>query len=168
MSENNGHHTASFLNTLIAPRHVRPLACIFLLAISLCCADSRMINQIDRTPSGSEGFLDDNTLWIKAGADPDAGIPEQAQRKTSARGNAVLAAQRRAFQYLTGYIVEGAYGAFDMNYISRCMQARFNDTVRKGALIRETYGKNDSCGIIYVVRSPRLKREIFRCIAEDK
>ncbi len=168
MQERNGHHTASLLNTFIAPRYIRPLACIFVLAISLCCADSRMMRAIDGSPSGSEGFFDDNTLWIKSGAHPDAGIPEQAQRKASARENAVLAAQRRAIQYLTGYIVEGASGAFDMDYISRCMQARFNDTVRKGALIRETYGKNDSCGIIYVVRSPRLKREIFRCTAEDK
>ncbi len=148
--------------------YICPVALILLLAISLCCADSRMINQIDRTPSGSQGFFDDATLWIKSGADPDGNISDQAKRKTSARGKAVLAAQRMAIEYLTGYIVEGAYGAFDMKYISRCMQTRFNATVRKGTVIRETYGKDDSCEIIYIVRSPKLKREIHECICEDK
>jgi hypothetical protein len=127
-----------------------------------------MINQINRTPSGSHGFFDDSTWWIKSSADPDGNISDQAKRKTSARGKAVLAAQRMAIQYLTGYLVEGAYGAFDMDCTSRCMQTRFNETVMKGTVIRETFGKDDSCEIIYVVRSPRLKRKIHECICEYK
>jgi hypothetical protein len=126
-----------------------------------------MMREISSAPPGSQGFFDDHTLWIKVDAQPDAHITDQVKRKTSARKQAVLSAQHGAIQYLIGYNVEGAYGAFNMNNISRCIMTRFNETVKKGEVIKEKYGRNDICEIIYIVRSPKLKQAVSRCLTED-
>jgi hypothetical protein len=89
------------------------------------------------------------------------------KRKISARKQAVLSAQHLAIQYLIGYNVEGAYGAFNMNYISRCIMTRFNETVKKGEVVKEKYGHNEICEIIYIVRSPKLKQAVSRCLTEE-
>lgn len=168
MPEGTTPHSASLFIIRIGSLRIWPAVLILLLTASPRCADSRMMREIADRPTGSQAFFDDNTLWVKTNGHPKAGIADQAKRKASAREAAVLSAQHMAIQHLTGYTVEGAYGAFSINHIARCMKTRFNETVKNGTIIRETYDSNDICGIVYIVKSPKLKSKIFECISEDK
>ena len=151
----------------ILKRMLSLLIPITLLTISPNCADSRMVREISSTQPGSQGFYDDHTLYLRIDTQPDAHITDRMERRASARKQAVLSAQYRAIQYLIGYNVEGAYGAFNMNNISHCIRTRFNETIKKGEVIREKYGRNDMCEIIYIVRAPKLKQAVERCLRDD-
>lgn len=168
MTKDIVYHKLSCLMPVGASRCLWSVICITLLTVLPHCTDSRMIREISSTQPGSQGFFDDHTLYLRIDAQPDPHITGQMERRTSARKQAVLSAQHRAIQYLIGYNVEGAHGAFNMKYISQCIMSRFNETVKKGEVIKEKYGHNDMCEIIYVVRSPKLKQAVSRCVTDDE
>ncbi|MCB1145591.1 MAG: hypothetical protein KDK41_12405 [Leptospiraceae bacterium] len=110
----------------------------------------------------TEGWLDDNTLQVKALGAPASDAKGFVKRRTQAQSAALIMAQKRFVEVCVGGELKGAAGALDGESTGVAVSSEFEGFIRGGQIINTTYDADDNAEVLFRVSGNNLKR---RCSA---
>ena len=131
----------------------RTLALIIVASVSLnisFCSSSQSKGNLGNS-NIPVGWIDENTYWINAEGRPTSSVKNVQQRRLSAKQAAIHNAHFKLYDKFQIYKIK------EITQIKRIKKIIENGTVLKK---NEMYSNNDSCAIIYEVKSKNLKNEI--------
>lgn len=107
----------------------------------------------------SEGWLDDNTLQVKALGAPAADAKGFVKRRTQAKSAALIMAQKRFVEMCVGSELKGAAGALDGESTGVAVSTEFEGFIRGGKIINTTYDQDDNAEVLFRVQGSGLKKK---------
>jgi len=126
------------------------------------CGGSKLGGQVEGQSFKTEGWINNDTYRITSTGCPGKlgeGKPQTLKRKFS-REAARLDAQRLVLAKFKGERIEAAAGMKDFEVSGVALAAEVEGTVKGGSIIKETYGDDDCCEIVYEVKSKGLKKKV--------
>lgn len=108
----------------------------------------------------SEGWIDGDTYRIMAGGMPKNNAKTEAEKKSSARENALLFARTMILDRFRGVRIESCGGVVDYDELTSTVQKQFGEIIKNGRVIAEKYDEEYNCYVVYEVKSPGLKKRV--------
>jgi hypothetical protein len=135
------------------------LGLMVLALVATGCGPKQSMIQNGDTYAGMEGWLDDNTLQVKAmGFAPDTET-DANKRMYMAQRAAQLNAEARVVEKLVGANVEGKTATEDGTLLSEVIKKDFGGMIKGGVIVQKTFDKEtQACEITYRVSGTGLKK----------
>lgn len=106
------------------------------------------------------GWVDGDTFRIMAGGMPGQDAKTEAEKKSSARENAIMFARAMIAERFRGVRTESCSGIVDYADLTVTIQKQFGEIIKNGRVIAEQYDAEYNCDVIYEVKSPGLKKRV--------
>ena len=136
------------------------LIAIFAVAFTSCRTMSR--DPLEGKSYDFEGWLNDDTIVVRAMCVPKRTLTNKVQRMESSRSCALTRAQGRVIEILKGAAIEGATGAVDAESTGEAIAKEFSGEI-KGGMIREgsvKFDEEQNCSLQFVFEKSGLKKHV--------